>query len=155
MSPRDIVDRCTRNGTVLWSHVARQLGCSVDAVRARYDQNYLHARIWPHPCEELLPEEPIDENDPHSLRPNVPSMRAEILTLLKRQGSLSVRSIGGRLNRPCNSVRMRLSQLRDSGLVQNDSAALRSGRSEWTWSLTDAGRLMAITPSAEPDRSAA
>lgn len=39
-SPEAVIARCTRDGRVLWQHVANQLGTSVDAVRGRYDATY-------------------------------------------------------------------------------------------------------------------
>ncbi len=85
----------------------------------------------------------IDLNDMSSLAPKPIGMRIEIVCLLKRQGPLSVRSIAGRLGKPCNSVRMRLSRMREAGWVQNDSLGRPNGVTEWTWSLTDLGRDVA------------
>lgn len=39
-SPEAVIARCTRDGRVLWQHVANQLGTSIDAVRNRYDASY-------------------------------------------------------------------------------------------------------------------
>lgn len=39
-----IIARCTRNGVVLWAHVAKQLGTSVDRARSQYDPTYRTAR---------------------------------------------------------------------------------------------------------------
>ncbi|WP_091738914.1 hypothetical protein [Phenylobacterium immobile] len=39
-SPEAVIARCTRDGRVLWQHVAQQLGGSIDTVRSRYDASY-------------------------------------------------------------------------------------------------------------------
>lgn len=49
-----IIARCTRNGAVLWHHVAKQLGTSVDRARSQYDPAYRTARPR---SEELADEE--------------------------------------------------------------------------------------------------
>lgn len=40
-----IIARCTRNGVVLWAHVAKQLGMSVDRARSQYDPAYRAVRL--------------------------------------------------------------------------------------------------------------
>lgn len=155
-SAHDIIARCTRDGVTAWQHVAAQLGCSMDAARRGYDPNYMNARPWPVLCVEITQEgEIIDENDTHSLAPKGPGMRMDIACLLKRHGSLPVEAIAGRLNRPRNSVRMRLSQMHAKGWVENDSRGRANGVIEWTWRLTDKGMALAVTGCAEDLRRTA
>jgi hypothetical protein len=40
-TPAEVIRRCQRHGRILWSHVAQQLGLSVDQVRSRHDPEYL------------------------------------------------------------------------------------------------------------------
>lgn len=143
---QEIVTRCTRNGVTAWQHVAAQLGCSVDQARARHDPKYLPVRPWPHPCEEVAPQaaeakpETVDENDTSSPHVKGPGHRALIVSLLARNGPMTVADLAARLESPRNSVRMRLSQLRADGLVENDNFRARNnGVYEWTWRLTREG----------------
>ena len=155
---RAIIARCTRNGVTSWQNVALQLGMSVDACRKRFDMHYLPVRVWPHPCAPVaapVAAEVVDEADVHSMAYKGPGMRVEIAILLKRHGSLSVSAIAGRLNRTCNSVRMRLSRMQKDGWVENDSLGRRNGTYEWTWSLTALGVQVAVTRCADESRGAA
>lgn len=144
----DVVKRCTRDGVTSWQNVAAQLGCSVESARKRFDPQYLPIRPWPHPCEEIAPEV-VDENDTHSLAPKGPGMRMEVICLLHRLGHLSSADIANRLGKPVNSVRARLSQIKAEGWVENDGFGRANGLFEWTWKLTEAGRLVAVTGCAE------
>lgn len=126
-----IIQRCTRDGHVAWAQVARQLGRSVDSVRAQHDPSYMRAHIWA-PSREPQPEmvEEVDENDMTSPYPKGIGMKAKILALLERQ-MMSVETLASFLQSPPNSVRARLDRLLEAGRVYHDSAFPRS------WGLTE------------------
>lgn len=135
--PKAILARCTRDGATAWQQVAKQLGRSVDSVRAELDPGYLKVRPWPHPCEEVEPE-PVDENDTRSLAPKGPGMKLEILRQLQN-GPSSAETLANRLRRPVNSIRARLDRLQGGFLVCHDNRYPR------TWSLTAKGLRTAVT----------
>lgn len=144
-NPLDIIAACTRNGATSWQNVARQLGRSVDSVRAQYDAGYERAYVWA-PTREAAPEpapedliEPADAdipmNSPHA---KGPSLRILILQRLQH-GAQSADTVANFLHRPVNSVRARLDRLLDDFLVCHD------GRYPRTWSLTAKGLRIAVT----------
>lgn len=135
-----IIARCTRDGHTAWSAVARQLGRSVDSVRAQFDPGYERAYAWapsrapvPPAAPEDLVEPAVDENDMSSPHVKGPGLKAEILALLSHR-SLSAETMAGMLQRPVNSIRARLDRLQDAFMVCHDGAYPR------TWAITQAGR---------------
>ena len=151
-----IVARCTRNGVTSWQAVAKQLGRSVDSVRAQFDRQYARAHVWA-PSREPDPalEPPVDENDLSSPYPKGPGLKSMILRSLHTNGPTCVGDIATRLGRTTNSIRMRLSDMREAGLVENDSKGRPNGVYEWTWSLTIAGHVAAVTACAQKEREGA
>lgn len=128
--PSTIIARCTRNGITSWQAVAKQMGLSVDAVRSRYDAAYLKVRPWPHPCEAV----------PHPDGAKGPGLKALILNQLGKH-AMSVEDLAYRLQRPVNSIRARLAQMRQCGLVESDSGGRHNGKANaWTWWITTKGR---------------
>lgn len=140
-----VVDRCTRGGATSWQQVAKQLGRSVDSVRAQFDPTYLRAHVWaptrgPEPDMATPTVEPDPEalpdaeayRSPHSAGPG---LKALILTALDRCPA-SAETIATRISRTPESVRVRLSCLKADGLVVHDE------RPPYTWVITDAGRSL-------------
>lgn len=121
--PHDIIAANTRGGHTSWQNVARQLGRSVDSVRAQFDPGYERAHVWApsrDPIPQPRPEDvviPFDENDTSSPYVRGPGLKAEILCLLSRHAGLSVDDIASHLQRPVLSVRKRLNVLREEGRV--------------------------------------
>lgn len=148
-----IIARCTRGGTTSWQQVAKQLGRSVDSVRAQYDRQYLHSRPWTHPCEEVEPEPDIetmtDAEAYKSPNPKGEGLKVTLLKLLDRHQHLTADDMAQRTSNAANTVRSRLSELLHEGFVQNDQAIQR-GSTERTWSLTTAGHAQ-IGPRAQSD----
>lgn len=134
MTDRDVINRCTRDGHTSWQSVSRQLGRSVDSVRAQYDPTYLRSHLWaPTRSPEPAMAMPEDEDDTSSPYPKAPGLKCEILTSLGRH-TLGADTLASKLNRPVDSIRARLAQLQALFLVCHD------GRFPRTWSLTEAGR---------------
>lgn len=125
--PHDLIARNTRNGHTAWQNVARQLGRSVDSVRAQFDPTYARAHIWA-PSREPQPEMIPDENDLHSPHPKGPGLKCEIAAALATS-SACAETIAARLARPINSIRARLAEMQASGIVRCD------GHRPGTWSL--------------------
>lgn len=138
-NPHAVIERCTRDGVTSWQQVAKQLGRSVDSVRAQFDPRYLRAHVWAptrEPDPDLAP--PIDENDTRSLAPKGPGLKVQILQYLQH-GPECVEIIAIRLARPVNSIRARLDRLLEIGAVSHD------GRYPRTWRVTPSGLRMSVT----------
>lgn len=117
--PLDIIAANTRNGHTAWQNVARQLGRSVDSVRAQFDPTYLRAYIWA-PSREAQPEmeaPPVDENDTSSPYGRGPGLKAEIACLLSHHARLNVEDIANQLGCSTASARKQLSALKADGLA--------------------------------------
>jgi hypothetical protein len=137
--PAEIIARCTRDGVVSWQHVARQLGRSVDSVRAQFDSGY--GRAWvAMPSRDLEDEEPPPDSEVPVTSPYTkgPGLKLEILRDLQH-GPRSVETIANQLVRPVNSIRARLDRLLEIGAVSHD------GRYPRTWSLTATGLRISVT----------
>ena len=76
------------------------------------------------------------------------STRAEIVNLLKRQGTMSVESLASELEISKVAVRRHLDQLEDQGFIGHSSERCERGRPRFVYSLTDEGDGLF------PDRSA-
>lgn len=76
------------------------------------------------------------------------STRAEIVNLLKRQGTMSVESLATELEISKVAVRRHLDQLEDQGFIGHSSERCERGRPRFVYSLTDEGDGLF------PDRSA-
>lgn len=148
MTPDEIIAACTRCGVTSWQNVARQLGISVDAARARHDPGYERAYVWApsrSPMAQADPEDLIepDDADIPTSSPYVrgPGLKVEILCLLIHHGGLTVETLASMLNRTKLSVRKRLNDMRGELLVCNDSGGQHgSGTFGWTWTITAVGK---------------
>jgi DNA-binding transcriptional ArsR family regulator len=139
MNAEQIISRCTRDGVVAWSQVAKQLGRSVDSVRAQYDPGYERAYCWAPSREPIPPAAPedliepdVDENDMSSPYVKPTPLKERIMRLLSVQ-SMCAETLAHALNCPKNSIRARLDRLYDAGLVTHD------GRYPRTWSIAGQG----------------
>lgn len=134
MNVEIIIARCTRDGHVAWSQVARQLGRSVDSVRAQHDPSYLRAYVWA-PSREADPdlEPPVDENDTSSPHVRQAPIRDRILHLLAVQ-TASAQTLALALNTTVGCAKVNLSRLAQSGMVRHDRSY------PYTWELTIIGR---------------
>jgi hypothetical protein len=146
MSAQDIIDRCTRNGVTAWANVAKQLGRSVDSVRAQHDQSYMRAHIWApsreHQPEMEAPEDPDDTRSPH-VKP-VP-LKVRVLAVLGKH-SLSAETLAAATGTTLGCAKWQLSVMKREGSVQHTT------RLPYTWSLTDAGKL-ALAALRQPNGS--
>lgn len=137
MTPDEIIAANTRAGHTSWQNVARQLGRSVDSVRAQYDHGYERAYVWApsrSPMAQAEPEDLIepDDADIPTSSPYVrgPGLKFEILCLLQvRQAS--VEELAGRLAKTTLSIRKRLNDLKADGAVFCDNGIPR------TWGLIE------------------
>lgn len=134
-----VIERCTRNGVTAWQAAAKQLGCSVDYLRAKFDVTYARAYCWA-PSREPDPElePPVDENDTSSPHVKGPGLKLLILCTLQN-GPLSAETLACVLVRTVNSIRARLDRLHDVECVVHD------GRYPRTWKLTAKGLRCAVT----------
>lgn len=107
------IARNTRNGRVLWQHVAAQLGCSVATARAQYDVAYCRPYAVATPAPPKPPAKPprrrVNKPKPDGLSANIFAALAD--------GPLSSKEIAEKSGRPYGSVRVRLSTLKELGLV--------------------------------------
>ncbi|MBK6316613.1 MAG: ArsR family transcriptional regulator [Blastocatellia bacterium] len=69
------------------------------------------------------------------------STRAEIVNLLKRQGTMSVESLATELEISKVAVRRHLDQLEDQGFIGHSSERCERGRPRFVYSLTDEGMV--------------
>lgn len=145
---RDVVDRCTRAGVTSWSNVAKQLGVSVDRARRLYDP-VSSSRRDPQQLAGPAPESLTDAEAYRSPNAKGAGLKAVILTLLERHRHLTVDEMAKFTGSSNDTMRPRLSALRRAGLVQNDQAGDRIGR---TWVLTAAGRAIARTYRDRPGK---
>lgn len=130
-----VILRCTTNGHTRWQHVAAQLGRCIDSVRAEHDPTYLRSHIWA-PSREARPEmiEPEhDIDDMRSPRPKERGLRFDILARLSF-ASASAETIAAAVEHSADSVRPRLTQLKQEGMISH------TARLPYTWSLTDEGK---------------
>lgn len=123
------VRRCTLDGVTRWSHVAQQLGRSVDSVRAEFDPSYPRYHIWA-PSREPDPEMAPPDNEIETSSPYIkgPDMRAKIMTCLAR-GAASAETIAIFIGHGLGSVKARLSEMATEGKVEH------TARQPYTWSL--------------------
>lgn len=108
------IARCTRNGVVQWQQVATQLGCSVATARAQYDVAYCRPYAVAAPTPPRPPAKPpsnrVRKQKPDGLSANIFAALAD--------GPLSSKEIAEKSGRPYGSVRVRLSTLKELGLVE-------------------------------------
>lgn len=139
MTDQDIITRNTRNGYTSWQNVARQLGRSIDSVRAQYDHSYMRAHIWA-PTREPEPEmeEPPCARDTSSPYIRGPILRVRIISTLSRH-TASAQTLASMVGTTIGCARVQLSALKSEGIVQH------TARMPYTWSLTDKGKAEATT----------
>src|ERR1700761_8523507 len=123
----DLIARCTRNGTIQWSQVAKQLGVSVDRAQRMYAPT-------PRQDPQQIGDWAMPDQQAHkSPRAKSESHKRQIITLLDRHGSLSVDDLASRLRATPASIRKTMFELTQLKLCQSDNASDKCGR---TWSLT-------------------
>lgn len=138
----DIVRRCTRAGVTSWSNVARMMGVSIDSARTQFDPTY---RL-PKPAIQQ-PQEPdvsslTDAEAYRSPYARTDGLKALLMALLGRYGSLSCEQLAVIASSTPNSVRKRLWSLRQAGMVESDERRGRATPS--TWWLSAAGRVATL-----------
>lgn len=136
-----VLAKCTRNGVVSWSNVAKMLGCSVETAKARC--GHLTPRQDPQQIGEWAMTDAEAYRSPH---PKTDGMKALILALMDRNGSMSAEALAVLCSSTPNSIRMRLSQLGAAGYVAHD------GRWPRTFWLTADGKAIARTYRERPGR---
>lgn len=108
-----VISRCTRNGRILWQHVAAQMGVSEATARSQHDgayrRPYAVAAPPPPPPPVTRPSRTARKQKPDGLSANIFAALAD--------GPLSSKAIAEKSGRPYGSVRVRLSTLKELGLV--------------------------------------
>lgn len=141
-----VIQRCTRDGAVMWGQVAKQLGISVDKARRLYEPTS-SAR---HDPQQLAEPEPMTDAQAYkSPHPKGQGFKTMILGLLERHGRLSVEDMARRIGSTPSSIRRFLGELVHAGLCQSDNAGDKCGRS---WSLTEAGKTTAKAQRERPGK---
>lgn len=137
----DVIQRCTRNGVVIWSQVAKQLGCSIE--RAKMLCGYPAPRQDP---QQIAPEPDVDAmTDAEAFRSpyaKTDGLKALLMALLGRHSTLSCEQLAVMASSTPNSVRKRLWSLRQAGMVESDERRGRATPSSW-W-LTPAGKVATL-----------
>jgi hypothetical protein len=109
-----IIHRCTRDGRVLWQHVALQMGMSLDSVRSQFDPT--HRRTAP---QAAAPRPAPIRRPAHTV--TYGPLGDKIIDAL-RHGPLAGADVVERTGGLQNSVYTRLGQLAKAGRVNhNDS----------------------------------
>lgn len=124
---QQVINLCTRGGSIQWQNVANILGLSVETARARHDATY--RRAPPKPSEP--PPMPTMPKPDFRGKSNVAAIRRDIIDAL-RVGPLKAREIYARLQWSDKTVQTHLSALREVGRIRHD-------RETALWSLSEAG----------------
>lgn len=105
------IARCTRDGHVLWPHVARQLGLSEPTARARFDPTYLKPYVAVCIRESAPPVEPL-----RCGAPQTPGLVQRIITAIG-EGPTVLSVIVERVGAPRSTIVTRLTDMKAKGLV--------------------------------------
>lgn len=137
MSADEVIRRCTRDGVTSWAQVAKQLGRSVDSVRAQFDVTYLRAYVWA-PSREADPDlAPPDEDDTRSPHVRPVRLKVRILAILGKH-TLSAATIAAALGTTLGCAKSQLSVMKREGLIKHTKGY------PYTWSLTQIGAEMLV-----------
>jgi predicted ArsR family transcriptional regulator len=122
-----IIRRCTRDGRILWQHVAAQMGLAEPTVRQRYDPTWRQPETFvrqpmPTRAPQDRPRRKL-RDEPCSPHPNDRHLTRDILLVMSDQ-PLSPAQIAEKAERSPKSVRTRLTRLKHEGRVTSPKFGL-------------------------------
>lgn len=117
-----IISRCTRDGRVLWQHVAQQMGISLDSVRSQFDPTHRRGEVQ---AVSITPRPAPVRRPAHTA--TFGPLGDKIIEIL-RHGPLAGADIVERTGGLQNSVYTRLGQLVSAGRIEHNDGFPRIWR---------------------------
>ena len=108
-----VIRRCTREGRILWPHVARQLGISEPTARARHDPTYM--RPYQPVVVPALPEPPEPVRCGAT---RIPDLADRIIAAIG-SGPTVLSVIVDRVGSPRSTIVTRLTDMKARGLIRH------------------------------------
>lgn len=139
-----VLARCTRDGRILWGHVAKQLGRSEHDTRSQLDPHYLREPQEPQEPQARAAPRMIRERPPVVRRPLYSRKVASVIALADLAQPALTADIAGAMRKTAKAAADGLRRARQSGLIESFKLANRDYHT-----LTPVGRAFVTTTKRE------